>query len=83
MSSLQVRLDRIKKSFVDSAPPAAVAVMTRATEELRRSGILGRMAGVGSQLPAFALSDSDGKQVRSEDLLARGPLVLTFYRGLW
>ena len=44
MSSLQVRLDRIKKSFVDSAPPAAVAVMTRATEELRRSGILGRMA---------------------------------------
>jgi len=31
----------------------------------------------------FALPDPDGKLVSSQDLLARGPLVLTFYRGAW
>ena len=34
-------------------------------------------------LPAFELPDTEGSIVRSADLLARGPLVVTFYRGLW
>ncbi len=31
----------------------------------------------------FELPDSEGEPVRSAALLERGPLVLTFYRGLW
>lgn len=83
MGTLQVRLDRIKKGFVEKVPREALAVMTRATEELRESGILARIPAIGSELPAFDLPDSEGKPVRSADLLANGPLVLTFYRGLW
>jgi peroxiredoxin len=33
--------------------------------------------------PSFALSDADGTIVTSSELLAKGPLVLTFYRGVW
>jgi peroxiredoxin len=29
------------------------------------------------------LNDPDGKEVSSRDLLARGPLVVSFYRGVW
>src|SRR6266513_1026868 len=39
--------------------------------------------GAGDPLPGFALPNSYGQEVRSADLLAKGPLVLTFYRGAW
>ena len=83
MMTLQERLDRIKAGFVEQAPPEALTVMHRATEDLRASGIMDRIPTVGGTLPAFELPDTDGQVVRSADLLATGPLVLTFYRGVW
>ena len=38
---------------------------------------------VGERMPAFALPDSDGRWTRLADLLAEGPLVLSFQRGGW
>ena len=83
MGRLQKRLDRIKEGFSAQAPAEALAVMLRATEDLRASGIMDRIPTVGSTLPAFELPDADGTVVSSADLLAQGPLVLTIYRGGW
>ena len=83
MSTLQERLERLKASFAEKAPQQALAVMTRAVDDLRSSGILDRLPDVGSPLPAFELQDTDGTTVRSAELLAKGPLVVTFYRGTW
>ena len=83
MSTLQERLDRIKAGFVEQAPESALAIMHAATEGIRASGIMDRIPTVGDPLPAFALSDTDGQTVNSTDLLARGPLVITHYRGDW
>jgi peroxiredoxin len=33
--------------------------------------------------PEFQLQSAAGRMVRLDDLLARGPVVLTFYRGAW
>jgi len=57
--------------------------MHRATEELRASGIMDRVIKVGDRLPSFALPNAYGQEVHSSDLLVRGPLVLTFFRGAW
>jgi peroxiredoxin len=38
---------------------------------------------VGDTFPPFMLSDSTGKLVRLEDLLAAGPIVISFNRGHW
>lgn len=57
--------------------------MHRATEELRASGIMDRVIKFGDPLPPFALPNAYGREVRSADLLAKGPLVLTFFRGAW
>jgi peroxiredoxin len=38
---------------------------------------------VGDPLPPFALPSAYGNEVRSGDLLVKGPLVLTFFRGSW
>jgi peroxiredoxin len=37
----------------------------------------------GAKAPAFELPDYSGRVVRSRDLLALGPLVVTFFRGRW
>ncbi|HSA93080.1 MAG TPA: hypothetical protein VLE48_08730 [Terriglobales bacterium] len=64
--------------------PAEIrAVMTRHTEELRNSGIQDRVLKMGEAAPPFELADTEGRLVRSTDLLARGPLVISFYRGRW
>ena len=47
-------------------------------EEERR-----RVLRVGDWVGAFELNDPDRGSVWSSDFLANGPLVITFYRGLW
>jgi peroxiredoxin len=82
--SLQDRLDAFKADFEgNKAPPEAVAAFHRATAELIASGQAERALKAGDRAPAFTLPDADGVAVSSTDLLARGPLVLTFYRGVW
>jgi peroxiredoxin len=57
--------------------------MRRATDELIASAQAQRARNAGDMAPEFTLSDPDGKPVSSRQLLARGPLVVSFYRGVW
>jgi hypothetical protein len=83
MSALQDRLDHIKAGFLAKSAPEVGTIITRATEELRDSGIMDRLPAVGDLAPPFELPDTDGRVVRSADLLERGPLIVSFYRGVW
>jgi hypothetical protein len=81
--SLAEQLDTIRAGSAKRVPEDQRAVMTAATEALRASGILDRAPGVGEKLPDFALPGTDGNTITSDDLLAQGPLVLTYFRGAW
>jgi hypothetical protein len=81
--SLQATLDAIRAASGKRIPADRLAIMHRATEDLRRSGILDRIVKVGARMPAFSLANHDGRLVSSDDLLASGPLVLSFFRGSW
>ena len=80
---LQDKLDEYKKSFLEKAPREAVAVMQRATEDLKNSGILDKVLKVGGSAPEFSLPDEKRNLVELRDLLAQGPVVISFYRGQW
>jgi hypothetical protein len=86
--SLRQQLDAFKAAFESGGPPynasrERIEIMHRATEELRRSGLAERALNVGDLAPAFELDNQDGQLVRSDDLLAHGTLVITFFRGHW
>jgi len=83
MNTLKERLDRIRSGFKEQAPPEVLAVMAGAEEGLRASGIMDRIPKVGDLMPAFSLPDTAGGTIESATLLAEGPLVVTFYRGVW
>ncbi|HUC19428.1 MAG TPA: peroxiredoxin-like family protein [Acetobacteraceae bacterium] len=81
---LQGKLDALKAEFeTNIAPPPVVGALHRATNELIASGAQDRALKAGDVAPGFTLPDADGKPVSSEVLLAEGPLVVTFYRGVW
>jgi cytochrome oxidase Cu insertion factor (SCO1/SenC/PrrC family) len=81
--SLEEKLAALRAGAASRIPPEKAAIMHRATEDLRKSGILDRIVAVGGRMPAFELANHDGRRVSSEDLLAGGPLVLSFFRGSW
>ena len=42
-----------------------------------------RVARVGQPAPDFTLPNAAGASIGLADLRARGPVVLSFYRGRW
>jgi peroxiredoxin len=86
--SLQDKLDAFRANFEAGGPPYKAPAwihdpMHRATAELIASGAAAKALKVGDTAPAFTLKDPDGNDVSSAALLAQGPLVVTFYRGVW
>jgi len=83
LTSLQDLLDEITANTRKLVQAERLAVGERAVEELFATEIEERILPVGAVAPEFALKDSNGKMVRSADLLAMGPLAIKFFRGRW
>jgi peroxiredoxin len=86
--SLQVKLDAFKADFEAGKPPysvphSAIETMHRATAELIASGAAQRAKKAGDVAPSFSLKDPEGNIVSSDELLKKGPLIISFYRGVW
>jgi len=81
---LQEKLDAITTKTRGLVQPERLAVSEQATAELFASGIEDRILQPGAPAPGFTLVDaSTRKAVHSADLLALGPLVVSFFRGRW
>ena len=76
LKALQTRLE-------SGRPAEVVATMHRAVDELRASGAPDRVLKAGDKAPDFVLPNAGEQLVDSRALLAKGPLVVTFYRGRW
>jgi peroxiredoxin len=86
--TLPERLATFRANFETGGPPYHAPawvheVMHRATDELIASGAAGRALKAGDRAPTFILRDAEGHDVSSRTLLEKGPLVVTFYRGVW
>ena len=81
--SFQEKLNVMKKEYEATLPPEILAIFHQATDELIQSGIADKAIKVGAILPEFSLSDEKGNLITSKVLLAKGPLAISFYRGVW
>lgn len=52
-------------------------------ERLDAGQVAAQALQAGDAMPEFLLPDAEGHLVHSADLLAEGPLVVTFFRGDW
>ena len=89
MASLKEALDTIRRAAEgDGTKPGRISpdelkIMHRVTADQRASGFQARMPKAGQPGPAFTLANQDGVDVSSAALVARGPLVVSFFRGRW
>jgi len=80
---LQEQLDSFRAEFARTAPSGRAALYEARIEELRAGFALEKAVGTGDDAPGFSLPDVRGNRVSLPDLLQRGPVVVTFYRGGW
>ena len=89
MTSLKELLDSTRRASEGDGtkpgriPPEALKIMHRVTADQRASGFQARMPKPGQPGPAFTLANQDGVDVSSAALVARGPIVISFFRGRW
>jgi len=81
--TLKEELDARRAQFLQTAPKEKIDGYQRGVDELAASGAAARAVQKGEQAPDFELPNAKGARVRLSALLARGPVVLTFYRGGW
>ena len=81
--SLEEKLATIRDGSAKRIPPERLAIMHRATEDLRVSGILDRVIKPGAQAPDFTLDDQNGSPVTLSAVTARGPVLISVFRGFW
>ena len=81
--SLKEQLDDLAGRSKARMPEATASVMTNSLTEIQNSGITNRALKVGQRAPDFALPDAKNKTVSLSAILAKGPAVISFYRGGW
>jgi peroxiredoxin len=82
-ATLAERLEQITTQVAALVPAEKRRAPEQWIEELRAAGALDRVLPVGAQAPEFELPDVNKQPVRSRELLARGRLLVAFYRGRW
>jgi peroxiredoxin len=82
---LQDKLNAFTSNAVEKGllSPAILAKFAKGTNDLIESGQAERAVKAGDAAPRFNLPDADGAVFDSLKQLAKGPLVVTFYRGVW
>lgn len=77
--SLQDLLDQLEGML----PADKLAVFHRDATQLGTRYPSPLKRGQGDRAPGFTLPNAAGREIRLADLLSQGPVVLTFYRGVW
>jgi hypothetical protein len=83
MMSLKEELDRQREISHRRIPEEKWDIMQHAAHTLTESGIAETCLNVGDTAPDFDLPNALGKSVALLQLLKKGPVVLSFYRGGW
>jgi peroxiredoxin len=80
---LQAQLDAYRAAKAGKADPEQESIIDHAIEQVRRSGPGAAYPGPGRSFPDFELPLVGGGMYSLAEARTRGPVVITFYRGLW
>ena len=81
--SLTEQLNDLKQQLGQEIPHEILVEIGQFLQGLAQSGIEKTSCQAGNKVPSFVLPNVAGEMVSSEALLAKGPMVISFYRGVW
>ncbi|TMS81148.1 peroxiredoxin-like family protein [Pseudoalteromonas sp. S554] len=81
--SLKAQIDAFNVQKEANLPADVLALMNTTNEELIAQHIRNNALQVGDKIENFILPNHLGKDIELADLLNKGPVVVSFYRGAW
>jgi protocatechuate 3,4-dioxygenase beta subunit/peroxiredoxin len=81
--SMEDELDEQRRRAYAQRSPEERKARADAVTKVADAKVAERAVGTGEALPQFRLPSVTGPAVDSRELLRRGPLVISFYRGGW
>lgn len=84
--SMDAPLSERLQAFADDVAafsPEFASIVERLVERLRTVGVGKMTPRPGEVMPPFLLPNQDGRLVALENLIDRGPVVVSFHRGQW
>lgn len=82
-TTLKQQLDARKAAGAAKSSPERQAMYADGIKQVAESGIYDKALNVGDKAPDFTLKNHEGDPVTLSEVLAEGPVVLTWYRGGW
>jgi peroxiredoxin len=82
-TSLSQQLEEYRAGWMQRVPADRRAAMERHIAYLSETGVGRSAKRIGDRAPDIALPDAHGKPFEVATLLAKGPVIVTFYRGGW
>ena len=83
MNSLRDKLEAYWRQSSRRLGPEVAQLFDAFVASLAQNGLLESSLKAGDLMPEFMLPSAEGKLISSRELLARGPLVVSFFRGDW
>ena len=80
---LEQFLTEQREKSAAKAPPEVLATLKQGIADMMASWAAEKSPQEGQKAPDFTLPNVRGEQVQLSGLLAKGPVVLAFYRGGW
>ena len=81
--SLAAELSALKEGAHAQMPNEHSHAISASIEDFMKRWNPANAISAGQQFPDFSLPDATGKQVSLKELLAKGPRLISFYRGGW
>jgi peroxiredoxin len=82
-TTLSQQLEEYRAGWMQRVPADRRATMERHIAHLSETGIGKNAKQIGDQAPEIILPDAHGNTFEVAKLLAKGPVIVTFYRGGW
>jgi len=81
--SLKAQIDAYNVQKEAKLPADVLALMDTTNEELIAQHIKDNALQVGAKVDNFTLANHNGESIELNDLLNKGPVIISFYRGGW
>jgi hypothetical protein len=80
--TLKQDIDAFAAETVGRIPAGLLADLRKSIEYVKHSKVTERALTIGDTAPEFTLPNAVGQPVVLADLVRRGPLIVSFYRGI-
>ncbi len=81
--NLNALLSTMSQDFASKVDPKILSIMQSAQQQLEDSGLHKSALGPGEIMTDFVLRDSANGEFSSLEARKKGPLLLSWYRGIW